>query len=49
VQKSPNHIALIELVLGGKGEGVDTAKLAVRPSVDEPFDRTNRFRLCRLS
>jgi hypothetical protein len=34
---------------GGKGEGVDTAKLAIRPALDEFFDRAHRFRLCRLS
>jgi hypothetical protein len=49
VQKSRNYILLIELVLGGKGEGVDTAKLAVGPVLDELFDRTHRFRLRRLS
>ena len=49
MQKSRNYILLIELVLGGKGEGVDTAKLAVGPVLDELFDRTHRFRLRRLS
>jgi hypothetical protein len=49
VQKSRNHIFLVELVAGGKGEGVDTAKLAVRPVLDELFDRTHWFRLCRFS
>jgi len=36
-------------VLGGKGEGVDTAKVAVRPVLDELFDGTHRFWLRRLS
>jgi hypothetical protein len=49
VQESANHIVLIEPVPGGKGEGVDTAKLAIRRVVDELFDRTHRFRLRRLS
>ena len=48
VQKSRKHIILIEPVPGGKGEGVDAAKLAVRRVVDELFDCTHRFRLCRL-
>jgi hypothetical protein len=48
VQKSGKHIILIELVPGGKGEGVDAAKLAVRCVVDDLFDCTHRFRLCRL-
>src|ERR1044072_1312646 len=33
----------------GKGQGIDTAKLAVRPAPDEFFDRAHRFGLCRLS
>ena len=45
MQKSPNHIVLIEPVPGSKGEGVDTAKLAIRRVLDELFDRTHRFRL----
>ncbi len=49
MQKSRNYILLVKLVLGGKGEGVDTAKLAVRPVLDELFDGTDRFRLRRLS
>jgi hypothetical protein len=49
VQESPNRIVLIESVPGGKGEGVDTAKLAIRRALDELFDRTHRFRLGRLS
>ena len=48
MQKSRKHIILIEPVPGGKGEGVDPAKLAVRRVVDELFDCTHRFRLCRL-
>src|SRR5881275_516477 len=32
-----------------KGEGVDTAKVAVRPVLDELFDGTHRFWLRRLS
>jgi hypothetical protein len=36
-------------VLGGKGERVDAAKLAVRSVLDDLFNRTHRFRLCRLS
>src|SRR5206468_3040938 len=49
VQKSRNYIFLIELVLGGKGEGVDTAEITVRPILDELFDRAYRLRLRRLS
>ena len=45
MQKSRNYILLIELVLGGKGEGVDAAKLAVRPVSDELFDCAYRLRL----
>src|SRR4029079_18919028 len=48
VQKGRKHITLIEPVSGGKGEGVDTAQLAVRRVVDELFDCTHRVRLCRL-
>ncbi len=36
-------------MFGGKGQGVDAAKLAVRPVLDEFFDRAHRFRLCRLT
>lgn len=36
-------------MLGGKGKGVDAAKVAVRPVLDDFFDRTHRFRLSRLS
>ena len=49
MQKGRNHILLIELVPGGKGESVDAAKLAVRPVVYELFDRARRLRLRRLS
>ena len=49
MQKSRNHIILIEPVPGGKGEGVDPAKVAVRRAPDELFDRAHRLRLCRLS
>src|SRR5947199_818311 len=49
VQKGRNHIFLIELVPGGKREGVNTAKLAIRSVLDQVFDRTHRFRLRRLS
>ena len=49
MQKSRNYIVLIEVVLGGKSEGIDTAKLPVRPVLDELFDRTHRFRLRGLS
>src|SRR5204862_7482023 len=49
VQKSRNHIFLIELVPGGKGEGVDTAEITVRRILDELFDRAYRLRLRRLS
>src|SRR5205823_14209839 len=49
VQKSRNYILLIELVLGGKGEGVNAAKLAVGSVLDEVFDRAHRLRLRRLS
>jgi len=36
-------------VLGGKGEGVDTAEITVRRILDELFDRAYRLRLRRLS
>ena len=49
MQKSRNYIFFIELVPGGKGEGVDTAKLAIRRVLDQLFDRTHRFRLRRFS
>ncbi len=49
MQQSCNYILLIEFLLGGKGEGVDTAKLAVGSVLDELFDGTHRFRLRRLS
>src|SRR5882724_11197844 len=49
VQESSNHIVFIEPVPGGKGESIDTAKLAIRRVLDEFFDRTHRFRLRRLS
>ena len=49
MQKSRNYIFLIELVPGGKGEGVDTAEITVRRILDELFDRAYRFRLRRLS
>src|SRR5947207_11790130 len=48
VQESRKHIILIEPVPGGKGKGVDAAKLAVRRVLDQLFNRTHRFRLCRL-
>ena len=38
MQKSRNYILLIEFVLGGKRESVDTGKLAVRPVLDELFN-----------
>src|SRR5207244_11025049 len=49
VQKSRNHIFLIELVPGGKGEGVDTAEITVRRILDKLFDRAYRLRFRRLS
>ena len=49
MEKSRNYILLVELVLGGEREGVNTAKLAVRPVLDELFDGTHRFWLRRLS
>jgi hypothetical protein len=49
VQKSCNHIFFIESMPGGKGESVNTAKIAVRAVPDELFDRTHRFRFRRLS
>src|SRR5947199_9779879 len=49
VQKSRKYIFLIELVLGGKGDGVDTAEITVRRILDELFDRAYRLRLRRLS
>src|SRR5436190_682292 len=49
VQKSRNYILLVEFVLGGKGEDVDTRKLAVRSVLDELFDGTHRFRFRRFS
>jgi hypothetical protein len=49
VQKGRNHIVLTELMLGGKSEDIDTAKLAVWPVLDEFFDCTHRFWLRRLS
>src|SRR5438067_2074287 len=49
VKESCNHLVLIELMLGGESEGVDTTKLAVWRVLDKLFDRVHRFRLCRLS
>ena len=49
MQKSRKYILLVELVLGGKGEGVDTAEITVWPFLDELFDRAYRLRLRRLS
>ena len=47
MQKSRNHIVLIELVPGSKGEGVDTAEITVRRILDELLDRAYRLRLRR--
>src|SRR5205814_8782680 len=49
MQKSRKYIFLIELVPGGKGEGVDTAEITVRRILDELFDRAYRPRLGRSS
>jgi len=49
VQESSDHVILIELVLGGKREGIDSAKLTVRCVLDELFDRAHWLRLRRLS
>jgi hypothetical protein len=49
VQKSSDHILFIQSMLGGERKGIDAAKLTVRSVPDEFFDRTHRFRLCRLS
>ena len=49
MEKSSDHILLIELMLGGEREGIDAAKLTVRCVLDELFDRAHRLRLCRLS
>jgi hypothetical protein len=46
VQKSRDDILFIELVPGGKGEGIDTTKVAVRPVLNQFFDRAYSFRLC---
>ena len=43
MQKSRKYIFLIELVPGGKGEGVDTAEITVRAVLDELFDRAYRL------
>lgn len=49
MQKSRNHILLIEPVLGGKSEDIDTAKLPVWLVLDELFNCSHGFRLRRLS
>jgi len=49
MQKSRNHIFLVKLVPGGKGEDVDTTKFAIRRIPDEFLNGIYRFRLCRLS
>lgn len=48
MEKSSDHILLIELMLGGEREGIDAAKLTVWYVLDEFFDRAHGFRLRRL-
>src|SRR4029079_4388566 len=48
VHKRRKDIIFIEPAPGGKGEGIDAAKLAIRRVVDELFDCSHWFRLCRL-
>jgi hypothetical protein len=43
VQKSGNHILLIQLMLNGKGESVNAAKCTIRCVLDESFDRADRL------
>jgi hypothetical protein len=49
MQESGNDILLTKFVFGGKGKGVDAAKLAVRRVLDELFDRVCHLRFCRFS
>jgi len=49
VQKSGDHVLLIQFMLGGEREGIDAAKLMIRRVLNEFFDRAHRLRLRRLS
>src|SRR5262249_10456228 len=49
MQERGYNALFVKLVLGGKGEGIDAAKLAVRSVLDQLLNRAHRFRLRRLS